>query len=108
LVASTPAFVAVELEKLIVRRQAEGPALQLTDGPHGRTRSGAAAFRRVRCVRRREVITITAAVEQQPTLERLLGTVSEAMTREVVLLAADMSAELGLRRAWTSMPSREP
>jgi len=43
-------------------------------------------------------MTVTVAVHEQPTLERLLGTVGEAMTRDVVLLAADMSAEMALRR----------
>ena len=41
---------------------------------------------------------MTVAVHEKPTLERLLGTVGEAMTRDVVLLAADMSAEMALRR----------
>ena len=48
--------------------------------------------------RHQEVMTVTVAVHEQPTLERLLGTVGEAMTRDVVLLAADMSAEMALRR----------
>ena len=41
---------------------------------------------------------MTATRDEQTGLGRLLGTVGEAMTREVVLLAADMPAELGLRR----------
>jgi CBS domain-containing protein len=45
-----------------------------------------------------EVMTMTATLEAQTTLERPLGTVEEAMTRQVVLLAADMPAELALRR----------
>ena len=40
---------------------------------------------------------MTAAVQEPATLERLLGTVGEAMTRVVVLLAADMPAEWALR-----------
>ena len=41
---------------------------------------------------------MTATMEEQTTLERLLGTVGEAMTRDVVLLAADMPAAMALRR----------
>ena len=41
---------------------------------------------------------MTADAKEQTTLERALGTVSQAMTREVVLLAADISAETALRR----------
>ena len=41
---------------------------------------------------------MTATMEEQTTLERLLGTVGETMTREVVLLAADMPAAMALRR----------
>ena len=41
---------------------------------------------------------MTATVEEATTLERQLGTVGEAMTRDVVLLAADMTAEMALRR----------
>ena len=37
-------------------------------------------------------------VEESTILERQLGTVGEAMTRDVVLLAADMTAEMALRR----------
>jgi predicted transcriptional regulator len=48
--------------------------------------------------RHQEVTTVTVTVHEQPALERLLGTVGEAMTRDVVLLAADMSAEMALRR----------
>jgi CBS domain-containing protein len=43
-------------------------------------------------------MTVTATVEEPTTLERQLGTVGSAMTRDVVLLAADMSAEMALRR----------
>jgi predicted transcriptional regulator len=50
------------------------------------------------CARHREVMTVTATMEEQTTLERLLGTVGEAMTRDVVLLAADMPAAMALRR----------
>ena len=41
---------------------------------------------------------MTATLEEPTTLERLLGTVGDAMTREVVLLAADMTAAMALRR----------
>ena len=41
---------------------------------------------------------MTATVEEPTTLERQLGTVDEAMTRNAVLLAADMTAEMALRR----------
>ena len=41
---------------------------------------------------------MTATVEEATTLERQLGTIGEAMTRDVVLLAADMTAEMALRR----------
>ena len=41
---------------------------------------------------------MTATVERHPSLEQSLGTVGEAMTREVVLLAADMSAEYAVHR----------
>jgi CBS domain-containing protein len=44
------------------------------------------------------VIAVTATVEESTTLVRQLGTVGEAMTRDVVLLAADMTAEMALRR----------
>ena len=40
---------------------------------------------------------MTAAVQEPAGLERLLGTVGEAMTRAVVALAADMPAEWALR-----------
>jgi predicted transcriptional regulator len=40
---------------------------------------------------------MTAAVQEPASLERLLGTVGEAMTEAVVLLAADMPAEWALR-----------
>jgi predicted transcriptional regulator len=43
-------------------------------------------------------MSVTATLEEPTTLERLLGTVSEAMTRDVVLLAADMPAAMALRR----------
>jgi predicted transcriptional regulator len=43
-------------------------------------------------------MTVTATVEEATTLERQLGTIGEAMTRDVVLLAADMTAEMALRR----------
>jgi CBS domain-containing protein len=43
-------------------------------------------------------MTVTATVEQPTTLERQLGTVDEAMTRNAVLLTADTTAELALRR----------
>jgi CBS domain-containing protein len=41
---------------------------------------------------------MAATVERQTTFERSLGMVGEAMTREVVLLAADMTAEMALHR----------
>ena len=41
---------------------------------------------------------MAATMERATTLERSLGTVGEAMTREVVLLAADMTAEKALHR----------
>ena len=41
---------------------------------------------------------MTAILEEPTTLERLLGTVGDAMTRDVVLLAADMTAAMALRR----------
>jgi CBS-domain-containing membrane protein len=44
------------------------------------------------------VFTVTATVEESTTLVRQLGTVGEAMTRDVVLLEADMTAEMALRR----------
>jgi CBS domain-containing protein len=43
-------------------------------------------------------MTVTATVEEATTLERQLGTVGEAMTRDVVLLAADATARMALRR----------
>jgi CBS domain-containing protein len=43
-------------------------------------------------------MTVTATVEDLTPLERQLGTVDEAMTRNAVLLAADMTAEMALRR----------
>ncbi|HZA80494.1 MAG TPA: CBS domain-containing protein, partial [Actinomycetes bacterium] len=41
---------------------------------------------------------MTATLEEPTTLEVLLGTVGAVMTRDVVLVAADMAAELALRR----------
>ena len=41
---------------------------------------------------------MTATLEEQTTPERLLGTVGDAMTRDVVLLAADMPAVMALGR----------
>ena len=41
---------------------------------------------------------MTATMEEPTTIERLLGTVGEAMTRDVVLLAADLPAAMALRR----------
>jgi CBS domain-containing protein len=43
-------------------------------------------------------MTVTATMEDLTPLERQLGTVDEAMTRNAVLLAADMTAEMALRR----------
>jgi CBS domain-containing protein len=63
-----------------------------------RTRSEHAATGRVTCTRRQEVMTVTATLEEQTTLERLMGTVGQAMTRDVVLLASDMTAAMALRR----------
>jgi CBS domain-containing protein len=63
-----------------------------------RPRSEQATAGRVMCARHREVMTMTATMEEQTSLERLLGTVGEAMTRDVVLLAADTTAAMALRR----------
>jgi CBS domain-containing protein len=52
----------------------------------------------VRLTRHLEVMTVTATVEEPTTLERQLGTVGSAMTRDVVLVAADITAERALRR----------
>jgi CBS domain-containing protein len=52
----------------------------------------------VTCTLYREVMTVTATLEEQTTLERLLGAVGPAMTRDVVLLAADTTAVMALRR----------
>jgi CBS domain-containing protein len=43
-------------------------------------------------------MAVTATVGESTMLGRQLGTVGEAMTRDVVLLASDMSAEMALRR----------
>jgi predicted transcriptional regulator len=43
-------------------------------------------------------MAMAATVERQTTFEQSLGTVDEVMTREVVLLAADMTAEMALHR----------
>jgi predicted transcriptional regulator len=43
-------------------------------------------------------MTMNQIVEEPIALERQLGTVDDAMTRDVVLLAADMTAEMALRR----------
>jgi CBS domain-containing protein len=51
---------------------------------------------------------MTAAVQEPAGLERLLGTVGDAMTAAVVLLAADMPAELGLRRLEHQVVSGAP
>jgi hypothetical protein len=50
-------------------------------------------------------MTMTATLEEQTTLEGLLGTVGQAMTGDVVLLAADMTAVMALRRL-EARPSR--
>jgi CBS domain-containing protein len=55
-----------------------------------------------------EVMTVTATLEEQPTLERLLGTVGQAMTGDVVLLAADMTAAMALRRLEAKAVSGAP
>lgn len=57
---------------------------------------GQAGPGRVRFASHLEVMTVT--VEEPTTLERQLGAVDAAMTRDVVLLAADMTAEMALRR----------
>ena len=51
---------------------------------------------------------MTATLEEQPTLERLLGTVGQAMTGDVVLLAADMTAAMALRRLEAKAVSGAP
>ena len=53
---------------------------------------------------------MTAAVQEPAGLERLLGTVGDAMTGAVVLLAADMPAGLapGPGRAGDAPPRRQP
>jgi predicted transcriptional regulator len=43
-------------------------------------------------------MTVTATLEDRTTLERVLGTVGQAMTSDVVLLAADVTAVMALRR----------
>jgi CBS domain-containing protein len=43
-------------------------------------------------------MTLTATLEEQATLEGLLGTVGQAMIRDVVLLASDVTAAMALRR----------
>jgi CBS domain-containing protein len=50
------------------------------------------------CTRRQEVMTVTATLMEPATLEGLLGTVSQAMTGDVVLLASDLTATMALRR----------
>ena len=60
------------------------------------------------CTRYREVMTVTATLEEQTTLERLLGTVGPAMTRDVVLLAADTTAVMALRRLEAKAVSGAP
>jgi acetoin utilization protein AcuB len=73
-----------------------------------RTRSEHATAERVICARRREVVTVTATLEEQPTLERLLGTVGQAMTGGVVLLASDVTAAMALRRLEVQAVSGAP
>jgi CBS domain-containing protein len=53
-------------------------------------------------------MTVTATLEEQPTLERLLGTVGQAMTGDVVLLVADMTAAMALRRLEAKAVSGAP
>jgi predicted transcriptional regulator len=53
-------------------------------------------------------MTVTATVEEPITLERQLGTVDAAMTRDVVLLAADMTCEMALRRLDSKAVSGAP
>jgi CBS domain-containing protein len=43
-------------------------------------------------------MTVNPILEEPIALERQLGTVDDSMTRDVVLLAADMTAEMALRR----------
>ena len=50
---------------------------------------------------------MTATLEENTTPERLLGTVGDAMTRDVVLLAADMPAVMALA-VLRSRPFRAP
>jgi CBS domain-containing protein len=98
-VASTAAFVAVELEKWIIRRRSEGPARYRPDGPPASLPGSSRLVSSAGEVRPPwEVMTVTATVVESTTLGRQLGTVGEAMARDVVLLAADMTAEMALRR----------
>jgi CBS domain-containing protein len=53
-------------------------------------------------------MTMTATLEEQTTLEGLLGTVGQAMTGDVVLLAADMTAVMALRRLEAKAVSGAP
>jgi predicted transcriptional regulator len=53
-------------------------------------------------------MTVTVTLEEQTTLERLLGTVGQAMTGDVVLLAADMTAVMALRRLEAKAVSGAP
>jgi CBS domain-containing protein len=99
LVASTAALSRWSLRNGSSAGGPEGPARYRPDGPPASSpvRAGWSPGR-VRSARHREVMTVTATVEESTTLERQLGTVGEAMTRDVVLLAADMTAETALRR----------
>jgi CBS domain-containing protein len=55
-----------------------------------------------------EARTMTATVSGRTDLERLLGTVGEAMTNEVVALAVDTPADVALRRLERARVSGAP
>jgi CBS domain-containing protein len=52
--------------------------------------------------------TTKAPVQDEASLQRLLGTVAETMRRDVVLLAADMPAERAVRRLESKAVSGAP
>jgi CBS domain-containing protein len=76
----------------------DGPAVHVTDGPAGGGHHSGGCGRAGEVRPQLEVMTVTATVEQPTTLDRQLDTVDAAMTHDVVLLAADTTAEMALRR----------
>jgi CBS domain-containing protein len=80
---------------------AGAPPPTVADARDGGSRpSGAAGIQ--------EATTMTATVPRETSLERLLGTVGEAMTGKVVVLTADTPADVAARRLEQAQVSGAP